>query len=106
METFQDKILDELFAVVAAKGIRLSDSGLRETIKNQCRKKFNKPSMLQHMEAGKRTEIDSMNGAAVRLGAECGVATPYNDALTLLVKGREQARRNELLTDEVASPGH
>ena len=95
LEKMQDHILDELFRVAAAKSIRLHDSDLRASIKEQCWKKFNKPSMLQHMEAGKRTEIDALNGAAVRLGAECGVAAPYNDALTLLIKGREQGRRNE-----------
>ena len=99
VELMQDKILDELFAIAAARSIRLSDVDLRDSIKDQCWKKFNKPSMLQHMEAGKTTEIDALNGAAVRLGRECGVATPYNEALTLLIKGRERARSNELLAE-------
>lgn len=96
VETYQDRILDELFAIIAARGIRLANPRLREAIKQQCWKKFNKPSMQQHMEAGKRTEIDALNGAAVRLGAEVGVATPFNEALTLLIRGREAGRRNEL----------
>lgn len=57
--------------------------------------------MLQHMEAGKRTEVDALNGAAVRLGRACHVATPFNEALTLLIKGREGARRNELLATPI-----
>jgi 2-dehydropantoate 2-reductase len=93
VEEFQDRILDELFAVAAAKGIRLSDPNLRSTIKSQCWKKFNKPSMLQHIEAGKRTEIDALNRAAVRFGRASGIPTPYNDALSLLVKGVESASR-------------
>ena len=86
-----------LHPFAAVRSIRLSAPSLRDTIKDQCWKKFNKPSMLQHMEAGKQTEIDALNGAAVRLGAECGVATPYNEAVTLLIKGREAARRIELM---------
>ena len=35
-----------------------------------------KPSMLHDLEAGKRLELDWLNGALVRLGAEHGVATP------------------------------
>lgn len=96
VDAFQDRILDETLAVVAARGITLSDPDVRATIKAQCWKKFNKPSMLQHVEAGKRTEIDALNGAVVRLGRECGVATPYNDALTSLIKGLEKARRQAL----------
>ena len=58
-------------------------------IKAQCRKKFNKPSMLQHVEAGRRTEIDALNGALLREARALGIATPYNEALVALLKGRE-----------------
>jgi len=60
------------------------------TIKEHCRKKYNKPSTLQHVEQGKRTEIDALNGALVREARRLGVPTPYNDALTLLLKGVEK----------------
>ena len=96
LEQYQDRILDEIFAVVAAKKIHLHDPDLRATIKAQCWKKFNKPSMLQHMEMGKQTEIGALNGKVVQLGAESGVPTPFNEALTLLIKAREKARRQEL----------
>jgi len=48
------------------------------------------PSMLQDIRAGRRTEIDAMNGAIVRYGRECGVATPTNEILTLLIKALEK----------------
>ncbi len=44
--------------------------------------------MLQHREAGLPTEIDSINGAVVREGAALGIPTPYNHALTLMIKAR------------------
>jgi ketopantoate reductase len=64
-------------------------------IKAQCRKKFNKPSMLQHVEAGRKTEIDALNGALLHEAAALGIATPSNEALVALLKGRElhQMRR-------------
>src|SRR6185295_7303320 len=46
-----------------------------------------KPSMLLDHEAGRRLEIDYINGAIPRVGAEVGVETPVNYAVTALVKG-------------------
>jgi 2-dehydropantoate 2-reductase len=46
-------------------------------------------SMLQDVEAGKRTEIDYLNGAVVRMGASHGMATPYNDAISGLIRARQ-----------------
>lgn len=83
-------------AVIAAKGIRLPDPDIGKSIKHHCWMKFNKPSMLQHVEAGKRTEIDALNGAVVREGRRLGIPTPYNDSLSLLIKGLEKARRQVL----------
>ena len=51
-----------------------------------------KASMLQDFEAGRRTEIDVINGAVVRAGDEQGVAVPLNRTLFRLVKGWEAQR--------------
>ena len=80
-----------------AKKLPLSIDDMRSKIKYQCWRKFNKPSMLQHITAGKRTEVDALNGAIVREGKKLGIPTPYNDALTLLIKGLEKSRRQALL---------
>lgn len=49
----------------------------------------NRSSMLQDVDRRRRTEIDALNGAVVRLGEKLGVKTPVNRALTALVKGLE-----------------
>jgi 2-dehydropantoate 2-reductase len=54
----------------------------------------NKNSMLQDVEKGKRTEIDFINGAIVRIGEEIGVSTPINYTLTALVKGLARSTAN------------
>jgi len=51
-----------------------------------------KPSMLIDHEAGRRVEIDFINGAVPRVGVEVGVETPVNYAVTALVKGLIAAR--------------
>ncbi|MCD6386471.1 2-dehydropantoate 2-reductase [Candidatus Sumerlaeota bacterium] len=48
------------------------------------------PSMLQDIRRGKRTEIDALNGAIVRLGRRFNVETPVNATLTYLIKSLEQ----------------
>ena len=89
MDALQDRVLDEAFALVAAKDLPISEADVRATVKRQCRLKFSRPSMLQHVEAGRRTEIDAINGALVRESRKLGLAAPFNEALTALLKGRE-----------------
>ena len=51
-----------------------------------------KASMLQDVEAGRRTEIDVINGAVVKAADETGVPVPINRALMQLIKGWETQR--------------
>jgi 2-dehydropantoate 2-reductase len=43
-------------------------------------------SMWQDLRAGRRTEIEALNGAICRYGAELGIATPYNHSLSQMVR--------------------
>ena len=52
-----------------------------------------RPSVLLDVMAGRRCEIDFINGGVVRTGREIGVATPFNEAITALVKSREASQR-------------
>jgi 2-dehydropantoate 2-reductase len=47
------------------------------------------PSMLQDIRAGKRTEIDALNGAVVSLGQKHGIPTPTNTTVTRMVQFME-----------------
>lgn len=47
-------------------------------------------SMLQDVEAGRRTEIDYLNGAIARMGRRLGIEAPFNDTLSALVRVRTQ----------------
>jgi 2-dehydropantoate 2-reductase len=43
-------------------------------------------SMLQDLRAGKRTEIDALNGAVVRMGEGLKIETPYNRSVCALIR--------------------
>jgi 2-dehydropantoate 2-reductase len=96
MSALQDRVMEEIMAVVMKKGIKLPDADPRKKIKEHCRKRYNKPSMMQHIEQGRRTEIDALNGALVREAGALGIPVPFNEAVVALVKGLEQSRRQML----------
>ncbi len=47
-------------------------------------------SMREDLRKGRRTEIDALNGAIARFGAQHGIACPANAMLTALIHAREQ----------------
>lgn len=49
-----------------------------------------RPSALQDIAAGRRSEIDVINGAVPRYGRDVGVPTPVNDTLVALIRQRER----------------
>lgn len=51
----------------------------------------NRSSMLQDISAGRRTEIDYINGEIARRAGERGLEAPLCTMLAALVKGREEA---------------
>jgi 2-dehydropantoate 2-reductase len=87
------KLVAEGKAVAAAQGIAL-DADPEELIDHAARPDVaydHKASMLQDVEARRRTEIDYLNGGIARFGRELGVPTPLNDAVTALIKGVENS---------------
>lgn len=55
--------------------------------------RHHRSSMLQDLERGRRTEIESLNGIIVRYGEESGVATPVNRELVERIRAF-QARKS------------
>ena len=50
----------------------------------------NTSSMLQDISRGRKTEVDAINGALVRLGQQRGLNMPYNRAMCLLMHAVER----------------
>jgi 2-dehydropantoate 2-reductase len=85
-------IVAETVAVARAAGVRLTESGLVESVfKLGVAMSEATSSTAQDIARGRRTEIDSLNGYVARRGAELGVLTPVNQTLHTLVKLLEGA---------------
>jgi len=46
--------------------------------------------MYYDLKSKKRTEIDALNGAVVKLAEEKGIYLPVNDTITKMVKRKEK----------------
>ncbi|MBM3300421.1 MAG: 2-dehydropantoate 2-reductase [Deltaproteobacteria bacterium] len=83
-------IVKECLAVVEAKGIGLVFESPEERVLAVCQgTAANINSMLQDIRAGRKTEIDFINGAVAREGDNLGVPVPVNRTLALLIKALE-----------------
>jgi 2-dehydropantoate 2-reductase len=88
-------IIKEIFQVCQALGVTLPHKGaddyychLLETLIPPTA--GHRASMLQDIQAGRRTEIDALNGAISRYARRLGISTPYNDLVTNLIKFKEK----------------
>ena len=89
-----DRIIDEVFLVAQAHGMPLNWKTSDEykthfytRLVPPTAKHF--PSMYYDMKAGKRVEIDAMNGAIVRLARDMNISVPVNETITQLIKTKE-----------------
>jgi 2-dehydropantoate 2-reductase len=89
-------LLDEILAVVERAGIELPEHDPRTEICDHAWERYNRPSMLQHLESGRATEIDALNGAVVKRARALGIATPVNETIVAVVKALEAERRRRI----------
>ena len=89
-----EQVVAELLAVAKANGIEPASmpdlpaalAGVRQ-LTRQIAGAYS--STAQDLRRGKRTEIEALNGCVARLGRECGIPTPINQALWALVRAAE-----------------
>lgn len=91
LEELRGAIYQEAVAVARAEGVVLAAPEPLDALRAHVASKSTQPSMLQHISAGRRTEIDAINGAIVRCAETHGIATPANQAIVAVIKGLERA---------------
>jgi 2-dehydropantoate 2-reductase len=92
------RLLQDVMAETIAVAHALGHSGLelescvRDMNEVLTRAGEGRASMLQDFDAGRRTEVDALNGAVVRAAERLMIDVPINRALHSLVKGWERTR--------------
>ncbi len=82
-------LIEEGKAVAAAAGVELHDDPWEMNVLATRRGSAHYPSMLEDVEARRRTEIDLITGALVREAGRLGVPVPLHTAMYRLVKAKE-----------------
>lgn len=87
----REELMREVIAIARKKGISLSERDMEKqaSILRDVPPE-NKPSTLQDIEAGRKTEVEMFGGTIIRMGRELGVPTPYNEMFYHGIKVLEQ----------------
>lgn len=81
------RVVEEVIAVAHATGISADlDKTCGNVVHAITHHRGHKPSMLQDVLAGRRTEVGSINGAVVAAGKKARVPTPCTESLLTLVR--------------------
>ncbi len=76
---FAVNIMKEVQLIAKAEGVNNTENMIEKTIENlHSMIPDGKTSMLQDVEAGRKTEADMFAGTIVKLGLKHGIPTPYN----------------------------
>ena len=84
-------LVDEGKAVAAAAGVELHEDPWEMNVLATRRGSAHYPSMLEDVEAQRRTEVDLITGALVREARKAGVPVPLHTAMYRLVKAKEDS---------------
>lgn len=89
-----NKIISELFDLLKTRNIPMfwpdAQTYLKDFYENLIPPTVaHHASMLQDILKGRRTEIEALNGAVVKLAHESGVAVPVNEVVVAMVKAKE-----------------
>ena len=89
LNSLKRQIIDECVAVATADGVSF-DEDFVALIDRVFAGARTIASMRQDLMKGRKTEIDHMNGAVVRLGKRFGISCPVNAAMTTMIEYLEQ----------------
>lgn len=83
---FAENIMREVQSVAKAEGVLNTETMVDEALKHlKTMTPDGKTSMLQDVEAGRKTEVDMFAGTVIELGKKHGISTPYNKILREII---------------------
>lgn len=83
---FAENIMREVQSVAKAEGVLNTETMVDEALKHlKSMTPDGKTSMLQDVEAGRKTEVDMFAGTVIELGKKHGISTPYNKILREMI---------------------
>ncbi|EPC03671.1 hypothetical protein L861_19245 [Litchfieldella anticariensis FP35 = DSM 16096] len=89
-----EQILEEIYRVGLAKGVALPNNAVERALKLiDALPEKSTASMQRDILEGRPSELESQNGAVVRLGIEYGVATPVNAVIHAALLPQEMRAR-------------
>jgi 2-dehydropantoate 2-reductase len=85
------ELIDEGMRVAAAVGVELDEDPWEMNVLATQRGSAHYPSMLEDVDAHRRTEIDTITGALVREAHRVGVPVPLHETMERLIKAKEDS---------------
>ena len=104
---FAINVMKEVQAIAKAEGVRNTESMINETIEHlHTMIPEGKTSMLQDVEAERKTEVEMFAGTVIKLGKEFGIPTPYNKIIKEMIEiiHRQQDLKKEKLSLNICYP--
>lgn len=100
---FAIEVMKEVQAIAKAEGVKNSEAMIDETVAHlHTMIPEGKTSMLQDVEAGRKTEVDMFAGTVMQLGIKHNIPTPYNKVLKEMVeiihKSQDLKQSSKVLT--------
>lgn len=91
---FVKNICEEVQQIAKAEGVKGTDTLIDEVIEHlHTMIPEGKTSMLQDVEAGRKTEVDMFAGTIIKLGKNHNIQTPYNKMLKEMLDIIEESHR-------------
>jgi 2-dehydropantoate 2-reductase len=92
LEDTVEKIVEECVSVAAKEGRGADKDTVLDLVRSIASKtSMNTSSMLQDVQRGRMTEIESINGYVISLARKHGIKVPANEILYVLVKSAENS---------------
>ena len=86
-----ENIMLEVLEIAKAKGVKNPQTMIEEAFKSFDKMiPEGKTSMLQDIEAGRKTEVEMFAGAVIEMGKKYNILTPYNKFLKEMIEAIEE----------------